>query len=362
MASKHKQSTIPLPAPATHTIVSADYVATGLPIPAIERIKLFSNVQWEEFILEWADSLRQVYHLVERCGGAGDMGRDVVATCKDDHNQWDNYQCKHYGHPLFSSDIWVEIGKLIYHTRQKNYTYPRKYYFVAPQGAGTTLSKLLKKPDQLRNDLKANWDTHCRGKITSTKKVELDSELSAYIDQCDFSIFGAVPPLRALEGHRRTCWHAARFGGGLPERPPPTMPPAVPALTEAGYVRCLLDAYADHLKRAIAAPTDLEAEQILKEHFSDSRLEFYSAESLRSFSRDTLPPGEFEKLQDEVFAGIRDDIRAAHTSGYARVLAVVKTARALQLTGHALNTRIGVRDRGGICHQLANDKKANWVR
>lgn len=127
-------------------------------------------------------------------------------------------------------------------------------------------------------------------------------------------------------------------------------------------MRCLLDAYSDHLKRAIAAPTDLEAEKILKEHFCDSRVEFYSAESLRSFSRDTLPPGEFEKLQDEVLAGIRDEIRADSQSGYTRVLAVVKTARALQLSGHALNSRIGIRDRGGICHQLANDNKAKWVK
>jgi len=42
----------------------------------------------------------------------------------------------------------------------------------------------------------------------------------------------------------------------------------------------------------------------LKDHFSESRIQFYSAESLRVFSRDTLPPGEFKKLQDEFYGGI----------------------------------------------------------
>jgi hypothetical protein len=46
----------------------------------------------------------------------------------------------------------------------------------------------------------------------------------------------------------------------------------------------------------------------LREYYGDSRLEFYSAESLRTFSRDTLPPGEFEKLQDEVHGNIRDEV------------------------------------------------------
>lgn len=100
----------------------------------------------------------------------------------------------------------------------------------------------------------------------------------------------------------------------------------------------------------------------LREHFNDSRVEFYSAEGLRTFSRDTLPPGEFEKLQDEVRSGIKDDLRGAHADGYGRVVAVVKTARVLPLTSHPLITRIHNRDRGGICHQLANDGKVRWVK
>jgi len=340
----------------------ADFVATGIPVPAIERIRIFSDRQWEEFVLEWVDSLRDQYGLVERCGGAGDMGRDVIAISKDDVAIWDNYQCKHYKNALTPGNIWVELGKLSFYTQRGDYSYPRSYLFVAPQGAGTSLSNLLKNPVKLRTQLKANWDSHCRSGITSTATVELDANLVAYIDSLDFSIFAAIPPLRIIDGHAKTRWHAARFGGGLPARPPIDTLPAEPTDHEANYVRRLLDAYADHLKCPVTCAADIASETNVLEHFGDSRREFYSAESLRTFSRDTLPPGEFERLQEEIHSGIKDEIRADHSDGYRRVVSVVKAARSLSLSGHPLHSRISVRDHGGVCHQLANDGKVKWIK
>lgn len=357
-----KATTVPLPLPPAPASVSADVVLAGQPIPAIDRIKLFSDKQWEAFVLEWADSLRDQYARVDRCAGAGDMGRDVIATVKDRNGAWDNYQCKHYKESLKPIDIWLELGKLVYYTRRGNYTYPRRYFFIAPQGAGTKLSNLLKKPGELRAGLIANWDAYCRSAITSTTVVDLDSTLKAHINGLDFSIFDATPPLRIIDGHAKTRWHVARFGGGLPPRPPTAMPPNEPADTETTFVRELFHAYGDHLKRPVDVVADLTHAPALREHFGDARLEFYSAESLRTFSRDTLPPGEFEKLQAEVHDGIRDEVRSDHADGYLRVVAVVKTARTLPLAGHALHGRMSVRDHGGICHQLANDRKVWWVR
>ncbi len=354
--------TKPLPCPSVPADVPPDFVALGHPIPAIERIRIFSDRQWEEFVLEWADSLRSEYSLVERCGGAGDMGRDVIAWCAHDKNLWDNYQCKHYKGPLQPSDIWIEFGKLVYYTWRGDYSYPRRYFFVAPQGAGTKLSNMLKEPEKLRAQLIDNWDKHCRTGITSTSIIDLDDELKSYLRGLNFSIFSAIPPLRLIDEHAKTRWHVARFGGGLPPRQRVDMPPNDLASHEANYVRQLLDAYADHLKRNVECISDIASETDVCEHFSDSRIEFYSAEALRMFSRDTLPPGEFERLQDDVNDGIKDDCRTHHEDGYMRVMAVVKTAKFLQLSGHALNARLSVRDRGGICHQLANDKKTRWVK
>lgn len=355
-------SSAPLPSPRAGGATSADAVATGLPIPPIERIRIFSDSQWEDFVLEWADSLRDQYGTVERCGGAGDMGRDIIAFDKTDPARWDNYQCKHYKAGLTPGDVWVELGKLVYYTYTREYTYPRKYFFVAPQGAGTKLSNLLRKADKLKAQLIDNWDKHCKHGITSTTVVELDTPLRVYLDGLDFSIFEAVPPLRIIDQHAKTRWYATRFGGGLPARPRMTAPPPTVGAHEVTYVRSLLDAYGDHLKCTVAQVADLSTHDDVREHFNDARLEFYSAEALRAFSRDTLPPGAFEDLQNELHGGIKDEIRGEHSDGYRRVLSVVKTARLLPITDHALKERLSTLDRGGICHQLANDGKVKWVK
>lgn len=341
---------------------SSDVVAAGLPIPPIERIRIFSGGQWEDFVLEWADSLRDRYGTVERCGGAGDMGRDIIAFDNASPLIWDNYQCKHYKSGLAPGDIWLELGKLVYYTHIEEYTFPRKYFFVAPQGAGTKLSNLLRDPDKLKAQLIDNWEKHCKNGVTSTAVVELNTNLRAYLDGLDFSIFEAVPPLRIIDQHAKTRWYATRFGGGLPVRPKVLAPPATLAAHEVRYVRSLLDAYGDHLKCAVPTVADLGIHIDVREHFNDARLEFYSAEALRVFSRDTLPPGAFEELQKEMHGGIKDEMRGAHPDGYRRVLSVVKTAKLLPITDHALMGRLTTHDRGGICHQLANDGKVEWVK
>lgn len=356
----------PVPIPqllAPPPSLAADVVASGVPVHPVDRVRLFSADQWERFVQEWVDSLRDEYELIERCGGAGDMGRDVIATVKGGNGAWDNYQCKHYEKALTPTDVWVELGKLAYYTLKGEYSYPRRYYFVAPRGVGPRLSNLLKKPDNLRSDLLANWDRACRTEITKTEVVECDAAMRKHIASLDFAIFQTMPLLNIIEGHARTRWHAAQFGGGLPPRPESPLPPSVPAAHEALFVGELRLAYAQHLRKDVKdLDAGLAARDDLREHFHDARVEFYSAEGLRTFSRDTLPQGEFEKLQDEVHSGIKDEVRGAYADGYQRVLAVVKTARSLQLTSNPLTTRIHTRDRGGICHQLANDGKVRWVK
>lgn len=355
---------VPIPQPsAPPPGLAADIVASGLSVHPEDRVRLFSPDQWERFVQEWVDSLRAEYELVERCGGAGDMGRDVIATVKDGNGAWDNYQCKHYHSALAPGDVWVELGKLAYYTLNGEYSYPRRYVFVAPQGVGPKLSNLLKKPHALRDGLLENWDKTCRKEITKTQVVECDAAMKAHIASLDFSIFKTKPLLRIIEEHAKTRWYVARFGGGLPPRPEPLPPPSIPADNEAIFVGELRRAYADHLKQDVKdLDTGLASREDLLEHFHDARVEFYSAEGLRTFSRDTLPAGEFEKLQDEVHSGIKDDVRGDHADGYRRIVAVVKTARSLQLTNNPLTTRIHTRDRGGICHQLANDGKVRWVK
>ena len=119
-----------------------------------------------EFVEEWATTLADSYTKVRRFGGAGDTGIDIAGFCSLDGFEgiWDNYQCKRYGHPLWPSDIWVEIGKIIYYSYIQEYSSPRAHYFVASLGVGTTLEKLLNTPTDLSARFKSNWNTYCRKK------------------------------------------------------------------------------------------------------------------------------------------------------------------------------------------------------
>lgn len=353
--------TVPLTVPvAPSGSVSADQIAVGLPVPPIERIRLMSNRQWEEFILEWADSLKSRYGRVERHGGSGDQGCDVVGyidATKDD--PWDNHQCKHYDHPLSPADLWLELGKYCYYTFVGEYRPARRYFFVAPQGVSVKTSKLLRDPIVLKQELLANWSKHCEKGITSKQSISLDDALKAHIAKLDFSIFSPVSPLTIIQEHATTKWHVFRFGGGLPSRPAVPPPPTAIAASENNYVRALLDAYETRLSGALASLGDLKDANLL-EHFRRARVEFYSAESLREFSRDNVPPGTYEQLLDEVYSGVIDVIQSQHPDAVERVLACVKQAKALTFANLALGSRVVAADKGGMCHQLANDRRVAW--
>lgn len=341
--------------------LTSSVAAAGLPITAMDRLKLMSPSDWEDFVLEWAHSLKGQYARVDRAAGAGDQGIDVMAFVSEaETDPWDNYQCKHLDQSLAPHHVLPEIGKVAYHIFVGHYSIPRRYHFVAPRGAGNKLSRLLRNPDELKASVLEHWDSSCRAAIQATP-VELTPELRAHIESLDFSIFSAVPPLRLLEQHAATRWHIARFGGGLPPRPEALKPPAEVTAREATYVRALLDAYEDRLGIAIAGSSDVR-DAGSASHLMRSRREFYSAESLREFSRDNVPAGSYEALVDEVYDGVIDVLEMDHADALARVLRVVAQAKALALTSNALMTVTHAVDRGGMCHQLANDQRLTWRR
>lgn len=335
-------------------------VRAGLPIPPVERVKIFSPEQWEDFTSEWATSL-EGYGSIERAGGAGDMGCDVIATVDPgvSYGPWDNYQCKRYDHPLTPDDIWIEFGKVCYYTFVGEYTLPRHYYFVAPRGVGMKLLRALKRPQQLKADLLKNWADKCAGKISKGKQIPLDAALGAYIEGIDFSMFRHVPVLTLIDGHARTRYHAARFGGGLPARKAAPKPPADIASGEVRYVQQLLNAYGDNLKTAVDDPQQLTG--VHRRHFVRARESFYCAEALRTFSRDNLPEGAFEGLQQQIHDGVIDVCEDSHACGFTRVKATTEKASVLELTSSALLGRVEAADRFGICHQLANEDRLTWV-
>ena len=350
------------PKPPTSS-ASPAHVHTGVPIPKPARVRTFSPAEWEEFLEEWATSLPSLYKKVRRFGGARDLGVDIAGFASDAGFQgdWDNYQCKHYGHALRPGDIWVEIGKIIYYAYRGEYVPPRKYYFVCSQGVGTSLEKLLIDPEKLRSNARSNWDKHCRKEITDTCEVPLKGALLAFFNSFDFTIFSSKSLLELIEGHAATGYHAVRFGGGLPERPTPDAPPPIPTLHESRYIRQLLDAYGDHLGASLATPDELKSHNILSKDFLRQRERFYHAESLRNFARDTVPEGTFDALKDEVYHGVVDVCEGAHPSGFERMRATVTQAAQVAVTSNPLAPATKAQDRQGICHQLANDDRLIWV-
>lgn len=346
------------------TSVTAAQVATGPVIPPQQRLLAYSPDEWEGFVEEWTYyCLRKTYMHVQRFTGPGDMGVDVAGfvDAKRLKGIWDNYQCKHYDNALTPGDVWTEIGKVIWYSFKGEYTVPRRYYFVAPMGVGTKLSRLIANTSKLHQELIDNWDKHVKAGITKTQEVPLDAVLRAYVDTFDFSIFDAKTSIQLVDDHRSSPVHSARFGGGLPPRPAAAKPPGAVADGESRYVTQLLGAYGEHSNTNVTDPSTISPAK-LQNHFRRQREAFYEAESLRVFARDTVPPGTFESFQNDIYDGVIDTHDASHPDGYRKVCAVTKAAQDLQITANALISCTSPKDRHGICHQLVNDERLWWKK
>ncbi|MFA7482202.1 MAG: ABC-three component system protein [Vulcanimicrobiota bacterium] len=287
------------------------------------------------------------------------MGRDIVAFVRGS-SRWHNYQCKHYSAPITPSDVYVEFGKLLYFSFQGAYEYPERYFFIAPRGVGTKLDALISKPQDLRAAVFSKWDQYCRGKITSTQDVPLDGNFRKYAESADFSIFSSVPPIKMIEQHRATPYYVPRFGGGLPQRPAISPPPPNLGPNEVVYTSELLNAYSDDLGTKVADIQVLRKHTNYSDHFDRSRQAFFSAESLRNFSRDNLPVQSYTELQEDIFEGVVDVVKGEHSSGYKRCTAVTQASKCLQIS-HALVSRMKQLDRSGVCHQLVEEGRFKWV-
>lgn len=352
---------IPAPTVASGPL-AADRALQGTRFAPQQQILLYGPDEWEAFVQEWAHyALKAIYVQVQRFTGAGDRGIDIAGFTDSQKliGVWDNYQCKHYDHGLYPSDIWIEVGKMLWYTFKGEFKPPRSYYFVAPRGVGTTLNGYLSNAAQFKAELIANWDKSCRTKITASQVIDLAGAFLDYVNSFDFTIFDAKTSLQLVEDHKSCACHVARFGGGLPERPSAPRPPEAIDAVESRYVEQLMEAYTDHTKQAVSA-AELNKWPKLKDHFLRQRVGFYHAESLRIFARDSVPPGTFESLQEDIYTGVIDTHDSAHADGFERVRAVTKAARDMQITANALIARSMPADRDGICHQLANEDRLRW--
>lgn len=356
--------TIPVPAPSKKGRLTNQQILLGKKHEPLDLIKIYDDDEWEEFIREWIEGIQGKYAAVRRASGAGDKGRDVIGyvDAVSTDSPWDNYQCKHYDHGLYPSDIWKELAKLCYYTSLNKYSVPRAYYFVAPQGVGPEALALLEAPENLRTGLIEQWR---KGNLLKSGKndVALDGKLLAYVEVFDFSIVKDVPPQQIIEEHRTTRHHPRRFGGGLVQLPPNEVdvPPDV-AEHETRYVEQLLLAYGESASQTFTSIGDLEAHRPLKRHLDRQRRDFYLAELLRNYTRDSIDEeGCFERLQDTIYDGVIDTAESDYPNGFERLKKTIDMARIIQIDSHPLRECLEGYHRSGICHQLANDERLTWV-
>ena len=343
--------------------ITAEQIAKGNLPKSIERIRRMSPDDWEILIEEWLDVTGK-YLKVERIGGAGDMGRDVIAYIEDPKNnptyKWDCYQCKHYDKPLTPSDIWSEFGKLIYYTYKKEFPIPNNYYFVAPRDLGTKLSTLLDNSENLKEQIKENWDKYCKKKITEKEEISLENDFLEYFNMFDFSIFDKTVSKTIIEEHKKHRNHLVQFGGGLPSRNLNYNIPSVEEDKHLRYIIQLTKAYNSDSINIINTVYDINLKKY-KEHFENARKSFYKVIELKGFSRDNLPEKVFNNFQEEIYLEVSDIANDDFDNGFKKVKAVEKEARRTIIRSNPLKEVCTNIDMIGMCHHFVEELKINWV-
>ncbi|WP_445677148.1 ABC-three component system protein [Pseudomonas aeruginosa] len=350
------ESTIKLPPPPEFELTALD-VEKGEPVHPLDRLQIMSPDAWEVFTLEFVSYLGNDYESVTRCAGAGDKGRDVIAKFS---SGWDNYQYKHYKDKLSIADVVAELGKLVYYTWRGDYTLPREYRFVSPKGCSSHCIDMLAKKARIKAEIIKRWDKVCKDKITKTESIPLQGALLDYLNGLDFSFVDEMSSQELIDKHARTPYHTTRFGSYHLKRPPARKPEPGLADNEKVYVDALLSAFsdADGAEYSFSSVMDTE----YKDDMERARINFYSAESLEMFSRDAFPTDCYEKLKSECHEGVHSIVRKKFDDGYQRFLEVSTQSVNIPYDSHPLRHFLQTADRKGLCHQLVNDLKFEWIK
>lgn len=361
----------PLPAPTPWPNANARLLGlgVGLPVEPLTRLAQFSPADFERLTLEWAsDYLAKTpgIHEIQQRGGAGDKGRDVIVWLDPPGatpRRWRLYQCKHYGVALGAGKAVTEIGKVLHYTHIGDYSPPEEYWFVTHQGTTSPFQDLLDDPSKLRAYTIENWEKYCANEITSKSTVALTPKLRAHIKSFRFEIFRAKQPLELVNEHAKTRYHLAVFGLPLIDRPKPPEPPSAVAPGETRYVDQLYKVIGEELRKPVAQPADFAQADHLRVLFDRSRLTFYCAEGLKELARDQMANASFfATLLDEFCNGLFYHYNEPSASGYQRLMATIKAAQSFQLGGHMLAAHVRANDREGMCHQMANEGRAEWCK
>jgi hypothetical protein len=127
------------------------------------------------------------------------------------------------------------------------------------------------------------------------------------------------------------------------------------------YVGAIYGAFSEHLNVPTCDLVLLAVHKYLQDTFDHARVCFYSAESLKEFSRETWPDdSSFHAIADVIHQGVKYTMTDNHADGYQRMRAACDTALKVQVDPTLPLGDPPPNDRIGICHQLANDGLVKW--
>jgi hypothetical protein len=318
------------------------------------------DTQLEHFVLDWVKSKTASYVETTSFSGPGDLGRDVVGFLTRDKHEgaWDNYQCKQYAKPLPTDTAIREIGKILYHAFNKEFSAPTNYYFVVPRGVNRNLEKLIFNPSEFKKKIISEWNQYCANKIIDGQTIHLDLPLESFIDNFDFSSINRINLEDILSDAMAKSVLFKWFGADPGPAPPGIVPDKVENV-ELPYINQLVDAYSQHEGKAFASHADVDKHSDYNKHLSMQRERFYDADSFKRFYRDNTDKAVIEHFENDIYHGIFETCNGKHEDTLACVDAVMNQAANLQPAGPlAQHARVPVKQ--GVCHHFANEGRVQW--
>jgi hypothetical protein len=128
------------------------------------------------------------------------------------------------------------------------------------------------------------------------------------------------------------------------------------------YINQLRKSYNSDATSEIETVSDID-ESKYDEHFKRARRSFRMVEDLRQLSRDNLPEGTYEEFQDDMYEGIINTVEDDYKNAFFRVKETEKESTKIIIESYPSleEKKCKTIERKGVCHQLVNDEKINWI-
>lgn len=325
----------------------------------IEILKLEAD-ELEELVKKWLAQEKATYVDFERYSGSYDRGLDAVGFLTNERHAgvWDNFQCKQLARSLGETEFLIEIGKVFYYSSIGEFTLPRRYIFVAPNGVSKNVRTYVGSPEKIRKILLDEWDKTVGNKIIQGKSIELTNELKGLISKYDFSKIEAWNNHKLIEQpNLRKVLH---FHIDInPGKAPAGSVPNNIEIDERPYISQLIQIYSDDGGISYSSESEIYDHKMYGRHLVEQRRRYYDAEAFNRHFRDNIAEETLTQFTNDIYDGVFDEYFSL--TGITRVTAVMKSAGALHVSGvFGKHNSAPGSVKQGVCHQLANIGRLPW--